>query len=116
MSTSARLIGKPAATARSQNPLTSAASDSPRRPALASQAFNASMPWSAIMLVPDISFSLADVALHPVSEPHHSAAQCFRGDMPKRLTGCGPRIGLANKFENARAHRPIHLSQDKQEG
>jgi len=60
------------------------------------------MPSSAIMLVPDISWSLGDVALHPVSKPHHSAAQCFRGDMPKRLTGCGPRIGVANKFENAR--------------
>jgi hypothetical protein len=51
MSTSARLIGKPAAAARSQNPLTSAASDSPRRPALASQAFNASMRSSAIMVI-----------------------------------------------------------------
>src|SRR6266566_7489526 len=48
MNTSARLIGRPVATARSQNPLTSAASGSPRRPALVSHAFNASMPSSAI--------------------------------------------------------------------
>src|SRR4029450_5506446 len=51
MSSSARLIGKPAATARSQNPLTSAASSSPRRPALVSHTFNARMSSSAIMLI-----------------------------------------------------------------
>src|SRR5262245_10235914 len=54
ISSSARLIGKLAATARSQNPFTSAASGSPRRPALASHAFNALMSSSAIMLIPDV--------------------------------------------------------------
>jgi len=54
MSSSARLIGKLAATARSQNPFTSAASGSPRKPALASHAFNALMSSSAIMFIPDI--------------------------------------------------------------
>src|SRR5262245_13923454 len=47
----ARLIGRPPATARSQKPATSASSGSPRSPAPASHAFNASMPSSAIMPV-----------------------------------------------------------------
>jgi hypothetical protein len=53
-SSNARLIGTPAATARSQNPFTNVASASPRRPALASQAFNASMSCSATMVIPGI--------------------------------------------------------------
>src|SRR5262245_18109793 len=51
MNTSAPLIGGTASTARSQNPLTSAGSGSPCRPALVSQAFNATMRSSAIMLI-----------------------------------------------------------------
>jgi hypothetical protein len=44
-------IGNPAAVARSQKPFTSAASPSPRRPALVSHTFNALMSSSAIMLI-----------------------------------------------------------------
>src|SRR5215470_13136638 len=53
MNTCARLIGRPAATARAQNPCTSAASGSPRSPASASHAFNA--PMSSALVIRTLS-------------------------------------------------------------
>src|SRR5690349_21384008 len=56
MKTCARLNGRPAATARSQKPLTSASSGSPLRPALANHAVNALMSLSFIVgIVPGAS-------------------------------------------------------------
>src|SRR5262249_13971003 len=72
MKTCARLIGSPAATARSQKPLTSASSGSPLRPALASHAVNALMSLSFMAgIVPNKRLAHTDDG--PITRPRQIA-------------------------------------------
>src|SRR6266568_2516719 len=69
MRTLARATGSPAATARSQNPITNASSDLPARPAPASQAVSSVSCFSSIMRTHDsrahdVAHRLAGTAEH----------------------------------------------------